>query len=298
MANVKTLVEPAALALLIAVDEYGSVSAAADIVGTSQANASRSLSRAEHRLGAQLLDRGPQGTTLTAAGQIVIQHARTIICGYHDLEAASRNLGDSPVGLRIAASNTIADHLLPHWLHVWDGSVLALTTTNSSEVVAGLHRRQWDLGFIEAPEFSAGIHHSVVAHDELIVVCTPDHPMTQLDHVTITDLSTTALITREKGSGTRICLERALGQPPLIKLEVSSNAAVRSAVLSGSAPAVLSHTVVKDDLAAGSLKRIPTEGIDLTRPLTAVWSGPRALPPAAAQLVAVARELSCTESSL
>lgn len=194
----KTLVEPTALALLIAVEEYGSVSAAADIVGTSQANASRSLSRAEHHLGAQLLDRGPQGTTLTAAGQTVAQHARTIIRGYHDLEAASRNLGDSPVGLRIAASNTIADHLLPHWLHVWDGSLLALTTTNSSEVIAGLHRRQWDLGFIETPEFSAGIHHSMVAHDELIVVCTPDHPMAQLDHVTITDLSTTALITREK----------------------------------------------------------------------------------------------------
>ncbi|CAB0594566.1 hypothetical protein CIP107546_00744 [Corynebacterium diphtheriae] len=94
----KTLVEPTALALLIAVDEYGSVSAAADIVGTSQANASRSLSRAEHRLGAQLLNRGPQGTTLNAAGQIVVQHARTIIRGYHDLEAAFRNLGDSPVG--------------------------------------------------------------------------------------------------------------------------------------------------------------------------------------------------------
>jgi len=64
-------------------------------------------------------------------------------------------------------------------------------------------------------------------------------------------------------------------------LELSTSAAVRAAVLAGSAPAVLSRLAVSDDIATGRLRVVPVSGLDLRRDLRAVWLGGRT-PPAGA----------------
>jgi DNA-binding transcriptional LysR family regulator len=64
-------------------------------------------------------------------------------------------------------------------------------------------------------------------------------------------------------------------------LELSTSAAVRGAVLAGSAPAVLSRLAVSDDIATGRLRVVLVSGLDLGRDLRAVWLGGRT-PPAGA----------------
>jgi DNA-binding transcriptional LysR family regulator len=97
------------------------------------------------------------------------------------------------------------------------------------------------------------------------------------------------LVTREPGSGTRVALDEALGRPVRSALELASNAAVRVSVASGTAPAVLSRLAVSDALASGTLREIPTElDLRLRRQLRAVWTGPRRLRGAAADLVTIA----------
>jgi DNA-binding transcriptional LysR family regulator len=49
-------------------------------------------------------------------------------------------------------------------------------------------------------------------------------------------------------------------------------------VQAGAGPAVLSELAVADDLASGRLVRIPVTGLDLRRPLRAIWLGPRTPP--------------------
>ena len=56
-------------------------------------------------------------------------------------------------------------------------------------------------------------------------------------------------------------------------LELSSTAAVRSAVAAGAGPAAVGDYAIKDDLATGRLVRINVAGLDLTRRLHAVWRG-------------------------
>jgi DNA-binding transcriptional LysR family regulator len=98
-------------------------------------------------------------------------------------------------------------------------------------------------------------------------------------------------VTRESGSGTRVALDRALGDagPIVPAFELSSNAAIRVAVAAGSGPAVLSRLAVADALAGGALAVVPVAELDLRRRLRAVWTGPRRLSGDAAELVAVAR---------
>jgi tRNA synthetases class I (C) catalytic domain len=56
----------------------------------------------------------------------------------------------------------------------------------------------------------------------------------------------------------------------------------------GEGPVVLSMLAVADDLAAGRLVAVATEGIDLTRSLRAVWIKGRSLTPLAQRLLRVA----------
>jgi len=81
-------------------------------------------------------------------------------------------------------------------------------------------------------------------------------------------------VSRERGSGTRLVVERALAEvghpavPPV--LELSSSGAIRAALAGGELVAVLSIIVVREQLANGSLVKVPLSGLRMTRPLTAV----------------------------
>ena len=58
-----------------------------------------------------------------------------------------------------------------------------------------------------------------------------------------------------------------------VALALSTTAAVRSAVLAGAGPAVLSELTVAEDISARRLARVPIAGVDLRRSLRAVWAG-------------------------
>ncbi|GAA1526485.1 LysR family transcriptional regulator [Nocardioides humi] len=290
--------ETAALELLVAVADHGSVSAGARSVGMAQPNASRSLARLERALGVGLLVRATTGARLTPAGLLVVDWARDVL-------AASRTLLDgaaalaTPGGgeLAVAASQTVAEHLLPAWLAglrvAHAGLSVRVEVRNTAEVVADVLGGRCDLGFVEGPRAPRGVRTSVVAADELVLVVGPDHPWTRRrTRVTPDELARTPLLTREPGSGTRVRLDDELvartGHAAPTLQELGSNAAVRVAVQAGAGPAVLSRLSVADALAAGTLLEVPLD-LDLGRELRAVWTGPRRLTGVAADLVAVAR---------
>src|SRR5699024_1022019 len=87
---------------------------------------------------------------------------------------------------------------------------------------------------------------------------------------------------RERGSGTREFLERALnsaGTGPLAApvLELNSTTAIKHAVTSNIGPAVLSSLAVSGEVNTGTLVAVPVRGLSRQRRLTAVW--PRGSPP-------------------
>ncbi|MEU6409313.1 LysR substrate-binding domain-containing protein, partial [Microbispora sp. NPDC046933] len=105
------------------------------------------------------------------------------------------------------------------------------------------------------------------------------------------DLAATPLVVREPGSGTRHALDRLLTGPDVAPpiLELSSNAAVKVAVETGVAPAVLSQLAVAAELRDGRLIEVPVADLDLWRPLFAVWRARTRLTGPAAELVRLAR---------
>ncbi len=72
-------------------------------------------------------------------------------------------------------------------------------------------------------------------------------------------------------------------------LELGSSAAIRTSVLGGVGPAVLSTLAVEDQVKQGELRVVAVEGLELDRSLRAVWRPPRQLEGPAGDLMKVVR---------
>lgn len=274
-----------ALELLVEVARVGSLSAAAEVLSITQQAASSRVRTMESLIGAPLLVRTRRGSALTPTGDLVVQWAGRVLKEAAQLDAGIAALRSGRRGhLRIAASLTIAEHLLPGWLVAvradqvragHEATDFTMTATDSEHVVALVTTAKVDLGFVEGPDAPGRLRHRLVGRDELVVVVAADHEWAQRSRrrVAASTLAATPLVVREASSGTRTVLERALKGLPMAapKLELSSTAAVRAAVAAGAGPAVLGAHAVRDDLAAGRLVAISVTGLDLTGRLTAVW---------------------------
>lgn len=276
-----------ALELLVAVARTSSLGGAARELGTSQQAVSSRVRTMEALVGEPLILRTRRGSVLTPTGELMVHWASRVLEAAEHLDAGITALRTDRRGhLSIAASLTIAEHLLPGWLVAVRSQQLnrgqtptefTMTATNSKRVAALVSAGDVNLGFVEGPDAPKGLRHRLVGTDTLVVVVGPAHPWAQRPsrRVSATTLASMPLVVREVGSGTRTVLERALqglaAVPPA--LELSSAAAVRAAVAAGAGPAALSGHAVRDDLAIGRLVAISVTGVDLTRRLHAVWRG-------------------------
>ena len=289
----------AAFDLLLSVARLGSVGAAARAHRISQPAASARLSSLERRLGLALLQRTPRGSRLTAEGALVADWAHAAIDAASALEAGITSLRrTSGSKLAVAGSLTVAEYLLPHWLaalHELDPqTAVALTTGNSDDVATAVLAGKAELGFVEGPEVPAGLQTRTVARDTLTVIVAPDHPWARRrSGIDPHELATTPLVSRERGSGTRLYLEQALARQlgvPLVRplLEVSSSTAIKAAVCAGVGPAVLSSLAVAAEVAHGTLRQVRVRDLTLVRELRVVHLAGRQLIGPARDLAAIA----------
>ncbi|MFI0981691.1 LysR family transcriptional regulator [Streptomyces sp. NPDC021093] len=274
----------AALELLLAVARLGSLGRAARERGISQPAASGRIRSMERQLGVTLVERSPRGSRLTAAGALVTDWAGRIVEAAEAFDAGARALrGQRDSRLRVAASMTIAEYLLPGWLVALQaerpGTAVSLLAGNSAAVARQLLEGAADLGFVEGLAVPEGLDGVVIGHDRLIVVAAPGHAWARRGRpLAAAELAATPLILREEGSGTRQVLDAALAPygglaEPL--LELSSTTAVKAAAVSGAGPSVLSELAVGEEVASRRLVRVEVEGVVLRRDLRAVWpTGP------------------------
>lgn len=274
--------ELAPLRMLVAVHEYGSLTAAADVLGVSQQGVSSRMRALERQWGLSLFERSTRGTMLTPEGVVIAQWAHELLTRAGSFDAAVDSLKrDAATHVRVAASLTVAEHLMPMWLTRFaatgDAARLELAAANSVAVIELVRQGTHAIGFIETPDVPNDLAYTLVASDELVVVVGNTHPWATRTSVGVRELAATPLISREPGSGTRTTLERRVSAAvPGIALaapaaELPTALAIRSTVMAGGGVAVLSAMAVADDLAAGRLTRIETDGVSFPRPIMAVW---------------------------
>ena len=296
-----------ALRALREVGRRGSIAAAATVLGVSQQALSARMRTLERTMNVTLLVRSPGGSHLTEQGRLIVGWAEDMLDAADRLEAGLRSIRSGVSHrLAIAASQTVAEHLVPHWLVELRGieqasaeqtpTVVELTVANSTRVIELVRDVNVRLGFIETPHLPADLVTAHLRDDEMLVVTAPGHPWARRRRpLSLAEIAATPMVMREDGSGTRVTLTDHLAaqHPPLsarIAMELGTSAAVRSAIAEGVGPGVLSRLAVRDDLVLGRLVAIEVAGPPLIRQLTAVWRPDLdPLPPEAARLLAVAK---------
>jgi DNA-binding transcriptional LysR family regulator len=286
------------LQLLVLVGELGSIGQAAERMGISQPAASKRLATLERRLRLALVDRSTRGSALTPEGRAVCQWSGRVLEEVDSLMVGVAALRDErDDDLRLASSMTLAEHFVPRWIGALQRRApsvhVSLKVTNSEQVAALAAHGQIGIGFVEAPTLPPGLTSRQVAADRLAVVVAPGHEWARRrEPVDLAELARTPLIVREPGSGTRETLERLLsdaGFEPVRPLMVlDANAAMRSAVVAGAGPAVLSAVTMQEELTEGRAVEVPVTGADLHRRLHAVWPQGRRLLGAAEELLRIA----------
>lgn len=290
------------LVLFVGVVEVGSINAVAAKAGRSQQAVSERMRRLERSLGLQLLERGARGSAPTESGKLVADWAADLLAATQTFHARIDSLrADRDADLWVAASQTIAGYLLPGWIGTLKASGRNGATSprvhavNSVEVVREVREGRVSIGFVETLDLPADLEMRTIGHDELVVVVAPEHPWAKsAQGVAPAELAATPLVVREAGSGTRQALETllaafdpALGPVPPAA-EFSAVISVRTATAAGIAPSVMSSITVAEDLVAGRLVRVPVRGLELRRPLTAVWREDRSIPGTARELLRIA----------
>lgn len=271
----------AGLELYLDAVRLGSISAAAREHHLSQPSATERIRGLERRLGVTLLRRGPSGSEPTPEGEAVVQWAQPVLEAVDQLATAVAAMSSTSRSqpLRIMASLTVAEYVLPRWLHARraaGGAPVELRVGNSVAVEHAVTDGGVRLGFVETPRRIVGLRTAAVGGDRLVVIVAPDHPWARRRRpVTPDELAHTPLLQREVGSGTRDAFDAALASVGLRSAEpanvLASTTTLKSAVAAGDGVCVLSGLAVQAELAAGLLVEVAVDGLDLRRQFRAIW---------------------------
>ena len=240
------------------------VTRAAESIHRSQAAVSEQVRLLERTLGLQLLERVGRGVRVTPGGRAIERAAQIALRATQDVEqVAAEHRGLRTGSLAIAASNTTGVHRLPGWLASFalthPGLDIRMRLANTALAVDLLRAGDVDCAVVEGPFETAGLEILVLEEDDLIAVVGATHPLAGMRRPSPSALAAPRYLAREPGSGTEALAARVLGRAygRSASLELGQAEAIRAGVLGGLGFAVISRTVVADDLAAGRIVALP-----------------------------------------
>lgn len=264
------------LQVFVAVAGAGTTSAAGAAIGLSQSATSAALKELERMLGTALFDRSGKRLLLNADGRALLPRAQALLDGAAEIERLAQSGDASLSALRIGASTTIGNYLLPRLLRrVWGDRPAGgaapwqagVQIGNTAGIGAAVADFQLDIGLVEGPCDDARLELRPWLRDELLVVAAPRLHRRLTAHlpaaapVPLRVLREQVWLLREAGSGTRAITDLEL-LPHLhawrYSIELGNSEAIKHAAAEGLGLACLSEWVVADQIAARRLLRVAT----------------------------------------
>lgn len=262
------------LQIFFLVAQAGTTAAAAAQISLSQSATSAAVNELEHALGLPLFDRIGKRLQLNDNGRALIPTARAVLDGAQSIERWAVDRESQVGNLRIGASTTIGNYLLPPVLAGFRESLgppanlrcdLNVTIANTAAIASQVAAFDLDLGLLEGPCHEATLMVQPWCEDELVVVVAATDPLLQgrrKRKLSLQELSDATWLLREAGSGTREVINQLLTpHMPRLRLgvEFGNSEAIKRAVACGLGITCLSRCIVEDVLRSGALVAPPTE---------------------------------------
>ena len=255
------------LKAFVAVARLGNLGAAADQLCLTRGAISQAIKELETQLGTPLFDRAHPHLLLNSEGVLLLPLADEMLTRLADIGALfGDNEGKGKVVLRIGASQTIGNYLLPGLLaQLGPQSQLSVFIANSQQLAVRLLAFELDLALIEGEVTHPQLHSEAWQQDQMLLVASPAHPLAQ--HAAATgaalnpaDIEGQYWVLREPASGSREQFDKYL-RPQLSNpgtvLELNTLEAVLNTVQQGLGLTLVSELAARDRLQSGALQVLP-----------------------------------------
>jgi DNA-binding transcriptional LysR family regulator len=276
--------------------DLGSLGRAARLLRVSQPALSKRMRTIEAVVGTRLVERSPRGIAPTPAGTKLYVEARRLLAHAEAVDDLVRGLAGEEAPVRLAASHTIAEFVLPGPLVDFERRrdrhlSVELMVANSVVVRELVRDGRADFGIAAVDRVAQGVApltETPFCEDEVIVAVPADHPWARAGAVEVGDFTATPMVVRDPSANTRRVVEEALAErglslaPPLA--EVGSTSAAKATALSECAPVLISRMAVGPADEGLVVRRV--DGIAFPRRFVTVVGAEETLPAGARALAA------------
>jgi len=254
------------LRIFIEVAAESHITHAAERLNMTPSAVSAAINALESRHGVKLFDRVGRSIVLNQTGRAFLAEAQAVLARSRIAETLLNDLAGLKRGeLSIRASQTVGGYWLPPRLvryhTAYPGISLDIHIGNTEEVADAVEAGHCEIAVVEGLVDRPVISSRIVDTDEMIIVVAPNHAWATLPHAEI-DLTRTAWILREPGSGTRLAFETLIRQHGIdratldIPLVLPSNEAVLVAVRTGIGATLASRSAATAGLRGGLLVEV------------------------------------------
>ena len=243
----------------------------------------------EAQVGLPLFDRSRRHVALTTVGEYVLAHTRRVLAVMRDAEDMVANLrglqgGELDVGM-VGTAEYFLPRLLAEFRREHPGIDIRLqVASNRSQLVALMQQGDVELAIMGRPPTESATRAEPFALHPHVLVTAVDHPFTRLEQVPAAALAEEGFIMREPGSGTRAALDHfmhACRIMPRVVMQMSSNEAIKQAVMAGMGISLLSLHTIGLELRHRLIATPEVEGMPVMRRWHVVNNLAKTLSPAA-----------------
>lgn len=182
------------LEYIVAVETYGSFSAAAQHCFVTQPTLSIQIQKLEEELGVIIFDRTKKPIQVTQVGRDIIDQARRNIDGMariHELVAEAKN--EVKGELRIGVIPTISPYLLPlfitDFLRQYPALNLSIEELTSQRIIDKLKQNLLDVGLLVTPLDDHSLVEIPLFYETFVAYISTNHPLLHRELVGVADLN-------------------------------------------------------------------------------------------------------------
>ncbi|AQM18925.1 MULTISPECIES: LysR family transcriptional regulator [Vibrio] len=251
------------LKVFTSITQHKTLTQAAEALFLSKAAVSMSLSELEKQLGHALFDRVNNRLILNQEGQKLLPLADELLSRASNINQLFDSEQTLAGQLRIGTSDTIGNHVAPYLLSQFRQQTQhisqSLFISNSALICQKLVDYELDLALIEGKTLHPELISTPFSHDEMCIICAPEHPLTIINQLTLNDFEQSQWVLREAGSGSREFFLRAIA-PRLEQwheaFELNTTEALINSVSAGLGLGCLSTLAAHSALQDGRVKRL------------------------------------------
>jgi DNA-binding transcriptional LysR family regulator len=183
----------------------------------------------------------------------------------------------------VSTGKYVIPYFLSEFLKKNEGVELLMDVTNKSKVLESLDNNEVDFSLVSILPENIQLEQIELLSNQLFLVCDKNFKPTKKVYDT-SILQELPLIYREVGSGTRLTMEKFLNQNNIKvnkKLELTSNEAVKQAVIAGIGSSIMPLIGIKNELINGELQIVPVKGLPIISTWNLIWLKNKNFSPAA-----------------